>query len=488
MLGDAFGSPGAERAEWLGRQFGQLPEQRQGIIHRAVAKDDDGAPDSASLRQGRSGDRAIWEISASQQVLRPPATAQIGDGNRPFRIERPFENSLEQGPQSIELVRRPFQREAVALPATFGVLEDHHAAGRLQQLERTTKEKIRRHLPNMTRLQRVWHDSNPSPTQRNALLSSHGRGPGKGLDEQEPAGAPASMPTTTTVAESPSVAPASRSRRGPRLLVIGIIVLVLLVVIGYVLGGAAAAAGPVGNADKALRNTVDHENTVVDVLNQDPLKGLDLSSSANIPQAKAAMTAYKQKLSRVEPTVSADRAALRSARPQLQSSFLTLPEQGTVNHDRKRVDAALAALRSAQRGIDISKRQVDFLNAVFDAAANFDELGKRMQASDLSGTASQLPVTSDSVKKAIALAEPPDVPAAFMPFLKAMQQAADDLQKFITAVQAGDSANVQKYLAAVQADGNALGATDQNSINKAENDLFQPLIDNYNAQMKIASS
>ena len=269
---------------------------------------------------------------------------------------------------------------------------------------------------------------------------------------------------------------------------IGIIALVLLVVIGYVLGGAAAAAGPVGNADKALRQTVDHENTVVDVLNQDPLKGLDLSSSANIPQAKAAMTAYKQKLSRIEPTVSADRSALQSARPQLQSSFLTLPEQGTINHDRKRVDAALAALRSAQRGIDISKKQVDFLNAVFDAAANFDELGKRMQASDLSGTASQLPVTSDSVKKAIALAQPPDVPTAFMPFLKAMQQAADDLQKFITAVQAGDSANVQKYLAAVEADGNALGATDQNSINKAENDLFQPLIDNYNAQMKIASS
>ena len=264
--------------------------------------------------------------------------------------------------------------------------------------------------------------------------------------------------------------------------------IILLLLIGYVLGGAAAAAGPVGKADKALRNTVDHENTVVDVLNQDPLKGLDLSSTGNIPQAKAAMTAYKQKLNRVEPTVSADRAALQSARPRLQSSLLTLPEQATINHDRQRVDAALAALRSAQRGIDISKKQVDFLNAVFDAAASFDELGKRMQANDLSGTASQIPATSDSVKKAMALAQPPDVPTAFMPFLKAMQQAADDLQKFIAAVQAGDAAGVQKYLAAVEADGNALGATDQNSIDKAENNLFQPLIDNYNAQMKIASS
>jgi hypothetical protein len=310
------------------------------------------------------------------------------------------------------------------------------------------------------------------------------------LDEQEPAGAPASTPpsATATVAEAPAGAPAAPQRRGSRWLVIGGIAIILVLVVGYVLGGAAAAAGPVGNADKALRSTVDHENTVVDVLNQDPLKGIDLSNTTDIPQAKAAMTAYKQKLSHVEPTVSSDRAALQSVRPQLQPSVLTLPEQGTINHDQRRVDAALAALQSAQRGIDISKKQVDFLNAVFDAAANFDELGKRMQANDLSGSASQLPATSDSVTKAMALAQPPDVPTAFMPLLKTMRQAADDLQKFIAAVQAGDNAGIQKYLAAVEADSNALGATDQNAIDKAENDLFQPLIDNYNAQMKIASS
>ena len=308
------------------------------------------------------------------------------------------------------------------------------------------------------------------------------------MEEQELTGATASMPQAATVTDTQPTASAAPRRTGSRWLVIGAIAIILVLVIGYVVGGAAAAAGPVGKADTALRNTLDHENTVTDALNQDPLKGMDLSNLNNVPQAKAAMSAYKQKLSRVEPTVTSDRAALQAVRPQLQSSFLTLPEQGTINHDRRRVDAALAALKSAQRGIDISKKQVDFLNAVFDAAASFDELGKRMQANDLSGTTSQLPVTSNSVKKAVALAQPPDVPTAFMPFLKAMQQAADDLQKFIAAVQAGDSAGVQKYLAAVEADGTALGATDQNSIDKAENALFQPLIDNYNAQMKIASS
>ncbi|HEX3628859.1 MAG TPA: hypothetical protein VHW91_00165 [Candidatus Dormibacteraeota bacterium] len=271
--------------------------------------------------------------------------------------------------------------------------------------------------------------------------------------------------------------------------IIGGIALVLLLVIGYVLGGAAAAGGPVGDADRALRGTIDHENAVVDVLNQDPLKNVNLSTgTSDVPKAKAALTAYRQKLSSVEPTVRADRNALVAVRPRLQSSVLTLPEQGTIGHDRQRVDAALSALASAERGIVISKKQVDFLNALFDAASSFDAVGKSMQANDLNGTATQLPATGATVKKAMTLAQPPDVPAAFMPMLQGMQKAATDLQALVSAIQANDYAGTQKYVAAVEADGQALQAVDQSAIDKAENDLFQPLIDNYNRKMKLVSS
>jgi hypothetical protein len=300
---------------------------------------------------------------------------------------------------------------------------------------------------------------------------------------------PAASPAPTAADAAPAAVSSSAHRAGGKRLGVAAIALVVLIAIGYVLGGAAAAGGPVGSADKAVRGTVDHENAVVDVLNEDPFKGIDVSGgTANIPNAKAVLTAYKEKLSKLQPTVSSDRAALQAVRPQLQSSFLTLPEQGTINHDRQRVDAALAALHHAQRGIDISKKQVDFLNAVFDAAASFDAVGKSMQANDVAGTATQLPGTKAAVQGAIALAQPPDIPAAFMPMLKAMQQAADDLQGLISAVQANDSAGVQRYVAAVEADGKALEAEDQNAIDKAENDLFQPLIASYNREMKIASS
>src|SRR5947209_6962890 len=299
-----------------------------------------------------------------------------------------------------------------------------------------------------------------------------GRGPMQQDEPAEPTIASESVPASAP--DGSATASAGDRRSARRWPIIAAIAVVLLLIIGYVLGGAAAAGGPVGSADKALRGTIDHENSVVDVLNEDPLKGVDLSTgTGDIPKATAALTAYKQKLARVEPSVSSDRAALQAVRPQLHASLLTLPEQGSINHDRQRVDAALAALRSAQRGIDISKKQVDFLNALFAAAASFDAVGKTMQANDVAGTASQLPTTSASVRKAIALAQPPDIPAAFLPTLKAMQQAADDLQALISAVQASDSAGAQKYLAAVEADGKALAASDQKTIDKAENDLFQ---------------
>ena len=164
-----------------------------------------------------------------------------------------------------------------------------------------------------------------------------------------------------------------------------------------------------------------------------------------------------------------------------------MPEQGSIGQHRKRVEAALAALYSAQRGIDISSKQVDFLNSFFDAATGFVALGTSMQANDLNGTASQLTATKAAVTKTMALAQPPDVPDAFKPMLQAMLKATDDLQGLIQAAQNSDSARAQKYLAAVEADGNALDSMDQKAIDKAENDLFNPLIDSYNRNMKIAS-
>jgi hypothetical protein len=71
--------------------------------------------------------------------------------------------------------------------------------------------------------------------------------------------------------------------------------------------------------------------------------------------------------------------------------------------------------------------------------------------------------------------------------LQTMQQAVADMQALVTAVKSGDVAAVQKYAAAVEADGKALEATDQKAIEKAERALFQQLGDSYDRDMKTAA-
>src|SRR6266480_6840554 len=87
--------------------------------------------------------------------------------------------------------------------------------------------------------------------------------------------------------------------------------------------------------------------------------------------------------------------------------------------------------------------------------------------------------SSDVCSSDLDLAQPPDVPEAFGPIVKGMQRAADDVRGLVAAVQANDQAAIQKYVAALEADGKALESIDQNSIDAAQKALFQPLIDSY---------
>jgi len=147
--------------------------------------------------------------------------------------------------------------------------------------------------------------------------------------------------TETTPTPGPDVA---RRRSARRWLIIGGIAVVFLLIIGYVIGGAAAASGPVARADTALHTAVSHNNVMVDSFNNDPFKGIDLKSdNPDIPAAKTAVATVKQGLAKWQAQVSSDRTALQNVRSDLKGSLLTLPEQGTLDRHRQRVDAALSA-------------------------------------------------------------------------------------------------------------------------------------------------
>jgi hypothetical protein len=296
--------------------------------------------------------------------------------------------------------------------------------------------------------------------------------------------------TPAIAAEGPPPAAPDVARRGSgrRWLIIGGIALVFLLIIGYVLGGAAAAGGPVGRADTALHTAVSHNNQMVDSFNNDPFKGLDLkSANVTIPTVKAALATDKEKVAKWQALVLSDRTALQKVRPDLKSSVLTLPEQGTLDRHRQRVEAALSALNAAQQGIDLYTKEFAFLDPFLDAMAGFDAIGQAGTANDLAGVKAQLPGTGANMQKAIALAQPPAVPAELGPALKSIQQVLTDLQALVAAADANDAAGAQKAGAALEADAAVLDKYDWTSVDTATTALFQPLIDAYNRDMKMAA-
>src|SRR5438132_678513 len=100
----------------------------------------------------------------------------------------------------------------------------------------------------------------------------------------------------------------SQRRSSRRWLVIGGIALVLVLIIGYVLAGAAMAAGPVSRSDDALKTTVSHNNTIADVFSNEPFKNVDFNaSSPDLSGAKSALAKVRQDVSRWQADVSHDR-------------------------------------------------------------------------------------------------------------------------------------------------------------------------------------
>jgi hypothetical protein len=299
-------------------------------------------------------------------------------------------------------------------------------------------------------------------------------------------GATLESPSPAATSEAvPATAPeGGRRRSNRRWLIIGAIAVIFLVLIGYVVGGAAAAGGEIGRADSALKTAVSHNNTMAALSSKDPFRDVNFT---DVGAAKSAVAQFKQQVSAWQADVSSDRKSLLQVRADLGGSFLTLPEQSTIDNRRHRVDAALSALKTAQKAFDLSKKQMAFLEPFLDSIAGFEAVAKAGQANDLNAMASQLTATAASLQKAVDLAQPPAMPSEFTPTLKALQQLVKDMQALVSAAKAQDLTAVQKYAAAVEADGKALETIDQSALDKAEKALFKPLSDAYDRDMKTAA-
>ncbi len=296
------------------------------------------------------------------------------------------------------------------------------------------------------------------------------------------------VPVFPQKGEQPALRQLEHHGPSRRWVVIGAIAVAFLLVIGYVVGGAAATSGPVTRADSALKTTISHNNSMAALFDEDPFKGIDFKSdNPDVPEAKTAITTVRQDLSTWQAMVTSDRRSLLQVRADLNGSFLTLPEQSTIDSRRHRVDAALEALGTAQQAIDLASKQIAFLDPLLDVVAGFEAVVKAADAKDLPGMQAQLTTTAASVAKTVNLAQGAALPPQLTSGLTTLQKMVTDMQALVGAAQADDAAAVDKYAAAVEADGKALEAIDENAIDKAEKALIQPLSDAYDRDMKIAA-
>src|SRR5256885_27206 len=158
-----------------------------------------------------------------------------------------------------------------------------------------------------------------------------------------------------------------------------------------------------------------------------------------------------------------------------------------IDRHRHRVDAALSALGTAQKGIGLFNKQLAFLDPLIDALAGLEAFSKAADANDLAGMQAQLTTVGAAVQKSIDLSQGASLPPGLTTGLNNFQKMVNDLKGLVSAAQAHNVAAVDKYVAAVDADGKALEAIDENAIQQAETALIKPLSDSYDRDMKTAA-
>ena len=277
-------------------------------------------------------------------------------------------------------------------------------------------------------------------------------------------------------------------RFGSRWLIIGAIAVLFVLVIAAVLAGAAAAGGTVRDADKAVKATIDHQKTVGATLAPNPFKNIDFKApNPDMAAAKSALATYEPQISRARALVKADRARLLAADQGLSGSVLTLPERATLDQRRHRVEAALTALEKAQRALDLNQKVADFAHPLFDAVAALEALDKSIQANDVAGMLSHLQAAQDGVNNALDLAKPPAIPPQFERLLTSFNFLLTDMQGLLKAAQAHDAAGVQRYLEAGRGALNGLSEYDPQTVEKYYTELYGPLRDAYQTNLKVAA-
>ncbi len=295
------------------------------------------------------------------------------------------------------------------------------------------------------------------------------------------------------VVESPVVESSAITRKPAsrkRWFVAGAVALVAAVVVGYLLAGAAVANSSIRASDKALQSTFSHQDQVINTLEENPLKTINLNSdNPDLTAAKSALDAFGPKVKSAQALVNVDLAALRSANESAQSgsqSPFTLAQRPALDQKVKRTGAAILALLSAQRGLNADDQAVTFLQSLIVSWSDFEALSTALNKDDVAGASAIVPRLQQELATTVSSGQQANLPPQLNQLTTGVQALVGDIKSLIDAVQANDPAAANRSLAQMDADVKTVSGFDEAGANQWIDQLTSSLRETYNAQMKVA--
>jgi hypothetical protein len=303
--------------------------------------------------------------------------------------------------------------------------------------------------------------------------------------------APAYYPPPAEAAGPPPRPPRSM---GPLIAGIVIVVVLIAAIGGYVVGGFAFAQTRLNSAHTAYNKVVDHENSLTDTVNsaQSQLKALDVSStstSSSIQTFKTAWSGVISKSQAAQSQIDTDDASLASADSGLHdNSWLTVLSRSELDKYSAKIGHQRKALATAKVLAADYIQIGNFYEAFADVALDFDTLGAKLEASDLSGAAAADEKLKTDAAKAISLDKAPGLPADMDTLLHDITNMATDFTNLINAAAQHNDTAFNTAEKALQADAAKVEAFDFNKASDAIDAFYKPLIDTYNSEIDKANA
>jgi len=292
--------------------------------------------------------------------------------------------------------------------------------------------------------------------------------------------------------EAPA-APAPRRRSGPLVAIIAVVLIVIVAVLGYGVGGYAYAQGKLNSAQDAYNSVVDHQNSLNDTVKSlnTSLTSTDFStaSTSAIQDSKGKIAQMVSKSQSAQPQITTDDASLAKAEDSLnENSWLTLLRKPDIDKTHTRIEHLRKALAIAKTLTTDYVQVGGFENALLDVIVDLDDLSAKAQATDLNGATTADGKLKTDIDKAILLDKAPGMPAEMDTLLQDLKALANDFGTLLADAKAGDSAGANTAEKALEADAAKIQAVDYKKIGDDINSYYNPLIDEYNSEVDKANS